>query len=218
VKASSPSVRATTLRRIAKPSAVLERLEAGEALSLLHRLLSAHPDLRSEAEEMARALLAEIDFEAVGEDVEDALRALDINDLNDRAGCHRDGYTDPTEAAWELLQEAIDPFLVNMKRQTELGLSAQALETCKGVLLGLYRIRERKGDELLGWAPDFPEEAAVRAVDVLAGGDASKTARSAHKPLLDGAFLAERLPEWCVLIAQRQGCVKESSSLRKKKG
>lgn len=35
------------------------------------------------------------------------------------------------------------------------------LEICKGVLLGLYRIRGTKGDEFRGWAEDFPAEAAA---------------------------------------------------------
>jgi hypothetical protein len=197
--------RVTPPRRTAKQSSTLERLEVGEALSLLHRLLSAHPDLRPEAEQMARALLGEIDFEAVADEVEDGLRALDLDDLDGRAGRHRGGYTDPTEAAWDLLQEVVDPFLANMKRQMELGLAAEALETCKGILLGLYRIRGLKGDEFLGWAPDFPEEAAAQAVSGLAGRDAPKATRAAARPRLDGAFLDKNLPEWRELIARCHG-------------
>lgn len=198
------AARAATPRRPAKQPSALERLEAGEALSLLHRLLSAHPDLRPEAEQMARALLAEIDFEAVADEVEDSLRALDVEDLGARAGHHRGGYTDPTEAAWDLLQEVVDPFLANLKRQMELGLYAEALETCKGILLGLYRIRDLKGDELLGWAPDFPKEAAAQAVSGLARRDAPKATKAAARPRLDGDFLDKHLPEWRELIAQCQ--------------
>lgn len=96
----------------------------------------------------------------MADDVEHDLRSLDLDDLGDRAGQHRGGYTSPTEAAWELLQEAVDPFLADMKRQMELGLEREALEVCKGVVLGLYRIRNTRGDEFLGWAEDFPAEAA----------------------------------------------------------
>src|SRR5207248_8837141 len=83
---------------------------------------------------------------------------------------HGGGYTSPTEATWLLLQEAVEPFVSDMKRQMDLGLEAEAREVCKGVLLGLYRIRDSRGDEFLGWAEDFPAEAAADAVGILARG------------------------------------------------
>jgi hypothetical protein len=66
------------------------------------------------------------------------------------AGSHQWGYKDPTEAAWQLLEEVIEPFLEDMKRQAELHSPTNALEICKGVVLGLYRVRhEPDGDEVL---------------------------------------------------------------------
>ncbi len=118
---------------------------------------------------MALSLVGDFDFEAVADDVEYELRGLDIDDLNDRAGSQRDGYTEPTDAAWDLLQEVIDPFLANMRRHLERRMDAAALEMCKGIVLGLYRVRRQADDGVLGWAPDFPKEAAVQAVRVLAG-------------------------------------------------
>lgn len=41
--------------------------------------------------------------------------------------------------------------------------SALPFEICKGVVLGLYRIRDTRGDEFPGWAEDFPTEAAADA-------------------------------------------------------
>lgn len=161
----------TRTSRAPQPASVLERLEDGEAQALLHRLLAAHSDLRADAERMARALLGEVRCEAVADDVEDALRALTLDDLGRRAGRHRGGYTSPTEAAWELLQGAVDPFLADLKRRMERGLERETLEIGKGILLGLYRIRDPRGDEFLGWAEGFPAEAAADAVRVLAGGN-----------------------------------------------
>lgn len=43
-----------------KADSVLERLEADEARAVLHRLLTAHPDLRAEAEQVARSLLSQV--------------------------------------------------------------------------------------------------------------------------------------------------------------
>lgn len=189
--------------RSSKPASVLERLEPGEAQVVLQRLLAAHADLRAEAEQIARGLLGEVTLESVADDVEHALRSLDLDALGSRAGRHRGGYTSPTEAAWELLQEAVDPFLSDLKRQMKLGLEMEALEICKGILLGLYRIRDTRSDEFLGWAEDFPAEAAADAVRVLAGGKqrvASGPRRA--RPHFGEEFVDKHLPEWSDLIAR----------------
>lgn len=129
--------------------------------------------------------------------------SLDLDDLGSRAGRHRGGYTSPTEAAWELLREAVDPFLSDMKRQMELGLEREALEICKGVVLGLYRIRNTRGDEFLGWAEDFPTKAAADAVRVLAGGNQKGVGRTRRAgPHFDEEFVDKKVPEWGGIIAR----------------
>lgn len=188
-----------------KKASVLERLAPGEAQAVLHRLLAAHADLRAEAERIARSLLGEVAFESVADDVEHALRSLDLDDLGSRAGRHHGGYTSPTEAAWELLQEVVDPFLSDMQRQMELGLEVEALEICKGVLLGLHRIRGMKGDEFLEWAEDFPTEAAADVVSTWARRQDRKepkgTSRRA-RPVFPQEFVADHVPEWDDLVAR----------------
>jgi len=41
--------------------------------------------------------------------LEDEIRALDYEDLNARAGSHKWGYVEPSEAAWEILEETVEP-------------------------------------------------------------------------------------------------------------
>lgn len=193
----------TRTPRSPRPGSALERLEADEARAVLDRLLAAHPDLRTEAEQAARSLLSQVSCESVADDVEHALRSLDLDDLGNRAGRHRGGYTSPTEAARELLREAVDPFLADMKRQMELGLEREALEICKGVVLGLYRIRNTRGDEFLGWAEDFPLEAAADAVRVLARGNRKGPGgKRRARPRFDEEFVDKHVPEWNDLIAR----------------
>ena len=69
-----------------RKGSVLEHLKAEDAQDVLRRLLAAHPDLGAEAETIGRSLLGEVTFEAVAADVEDAVRAMDREDLNGRAG------------------------------------------------------------------------------------------------------------------------------------
>jgi hypothetical protein len=79
--------------------------------------------------------------ETIAEEVAAAVLGLDLDDLNTRAGRTRWGYVEPTEAACELLGEALDPFLEEMKRQIDLGFEPAAVGRCQGIVLGLYRCR-----------------------------------------------------------------------------
>ncbi|MBI1893327.1 MAG: hypothetical protein HYS14_04375 [Candidatus Rokubacteria bacterium] len=193
--------------RSKREGAVLDHLKPDEAAEVLRRLLAAHPDLADEAERTARSVLGEVTFEEIANEVEDAVRAPHLDDLNGRAGRHEGGYVEPTEAAWAILEEAVEPFVEDMKRRTALGLEPQALEICKGVVLGLYRVEHGKGGGVLEWAPDFPAEAAGNAVEVwYRGGDrvkkrARRTASGGHRGF-PREFVEQVVPEWAEMISR----------------
>ena len=181
---------------------ILERLKPEEAAAVLRRLLEVHPDLASEAEEIARSLLHEVEYEGIAAQIEDEIRSLDYDDLNARAGSHEWGYTEPSEAAEEILEETVEPFLEDMKRHLELGLEAEALEICKGLVLGCYRLSQQEGGDVLGWAPDFPGEAAGSALELwyIGTGDSkSHDKRRKNRPPLSPDFLS-LIPKWIPMI------------------
>ena len=181
---------------------LLDRLKPDEAATVFRRLLKAHPDLSSEADEIARSLLRQVEYEDVAAEIEDEIRALDYEDLNARAGGHEWGYIEPSEAAWEILEEIVEPFLDDMKRHIGLGLEAEALEICKGMVLGLYRLSEREGGDVLGWATDFPAEAARNSLEIwYAGADNPKSRDISRKtrPPLPQDFLS-MVPKWIPMI------------------
>jgi hypothetical protein len=60
------------------------------------------------------------------------------------------------EATVEILEDTLKPFVEDLKRHLGLGLEVEALEICRGLELGCYRLSEPEGGEVLGWAPDFP--------------------------------------------------------------
>ena len=91
---------------------------------------------------------------------------FDYDDLNGRAGNHSWGYVEPSKAAGELLEEALEPFVNDMKQHLEMGLEDQASQFCQGILLGLYRVRDGRENEILNWVLDFPGEAAANALKV----------------------------------------------------
>jgi hypothetical protein len=180
----------------------LERLKPEGAAAVLRHLLEVHPDLSSEAEAMARSLLHQVKYEEIAAEIEDEIRALDYEVLNARAGSHEWGYVEPAEAAMEILEETVEPFREDMKRHLELGLEAEALEICKGLVLGCYRLSERKGGDVLGWATDFPAEAAGNALEVWytrTEDPPSGDTRRKKRPPLPPDFL-NLVPKWIPMI------------------
>lgn len=185
----------------------MDTLKPEEAQAVLQRLVAVHPDLRREAQRIARSVLAMVSFEAVAQEVEGTIRALDLDDLHGRAGSHAGGYVEPTEAAWNLLEETLDPFLAEMKRHIQGGREREALEVCKGILLGLYRLRHEKRDEFLGWAPDFPEETAAWTLETWRTSRSKGQARGRgrRKPAaFPEDFVDRYVPEWAWLKADRR--------------
>jgi hypothetical protein len=162
---------------------VLDRLDAAECAGVLHAFLDCHPELVGEAEEIARAAVTDVDAEAVAEQVEHAVLDLDLDELDARAGRKSWGYVEPTEAAWEVLEEAVHPFVEQMKRHVDLGFEAAATATCAGIVLGLYRCR--------GQGPGH-------AVATLARGTRKKHRRAWRLPRAMGA----RMPEWADMFGR----------------
>lgn len=175
---------------------ILARLHPDESAGVLRGLLGRHPELVAEAEALAGAMVTDIHADSVAEDVEQAVLGLDLDDLGSRAGRHTWGYVEPTEAAWELLQEGLDPFLAEMTRHIDLGFEAAATAACSGIVIGLYRCRGKGSDQVLGWAEDFPAELAGHAVDTLAGESKAKHGRAW---LLPDATV-EQVPQWAAMI------------------
>jgi hypothetical protein len=91
----------------------LDTLSAAEKATVLDELLAARPDLREPAEAYAAQLMKGADRSAVADEVEGALQGLDIEELNTRAGAQPGrGYVHPAKAADEILDEALQSFMI----------------------------------------------------------------------------------------------------------
>lgn len=139
----------------------LDALSAAEKGAVLDELLTTRPDVRELAEAHAARLMKDATRAAVADDVESALKWLDIDELNTR-GDYRPGfgYVDPAEAADEILDEALQSFLDDLQRRAGLGMGSAATEIAAGILLGLYNCREGSSETLLEYAPDYAAERA----------------------------------------------------------
>ena len=181
---------------------VLDKLDSAEAASALGKLLDRHSELRSEAEAIACDMLTEISPDSVADEIEEALLQFDYDDLNGRAGSHSWGYVEPSEAAGELLEEALEPFVNDMKRHLEMGLEDQASQFCRRILLGLYRLRDGRENDILNWAPDFPGEAADNVLEVWreTSGSDRGSASAKGRRRLSPDFVREHVPDWDRLL------------------
>ena len=169
----------------------LEALSAAEKAAVLDELLAARPDLREPAEAYAVQVIADADRVAVADDVESTLQGQDIEELNSRAG-HRPGrgYVHPAEAADEILDETLQPFLDDLQRRADLGVGSAAVELAVGILLGLYNCRHGTSETLLEYAPDYAAERASAVVH-----DCAKLGIE-----LPAVELLDLMPEWSALL------------------
>lgn len=197
-----PGVQRTTGPSRAKDVAnkVMDRLSSDELATVLQTLLRRHPDLRSEAESIAVELVSSTMAEDIAEDVFACVTALGADAIQGRAGKQSWGYVEPTEAAWELLEEAVDDIVADMKRRMELGLHAAAEAICCGIVIGLYKAKDVRSDGLLGWAPDFPAEEACHVVAELVQAFPTAKRGAVRDRLIEA--LGDLVPEWYEMIAR----------------
>ena len=168
----------------------LDLLSGDEALAVLRELLSSHPDLLPEGRRAANALLATVSFRDIAtKSVFDALLALDLEDLD--AGPRAGGYVEPSEAAWKAIEQAVTPYFHDLERRVKLRHENEAIEICKGMVLGLYRA-EQHGFELREYAEDCPSELAAQAVDLWQ--------RRRRHCTLPRSFIEKFTPDWDWLL------------------
>src|SRR3954452_440088 len=138
----------------------------GEKAAVLDELVAADRELKDRAERAARARLAHVDIDDLANTVTAVLLGLGQEDLAGRAGRTRYGYVEPTEAAWSLLEEAVEPWLEDITRRAGLGLPHAPRRLGLGTLHALQSIDRHIGNDdlLVSWAPGFPGETAVRIV------------------------------------------------------
>ena len=84
-----------------------------------------------------------------------------------------------------------------------MGLGVAAEHVCRGVVLGLYAVRDSKSGDVLGWAPDFPAEGACLVLEALMGATPEGDRQEAHDRTR--TFLEEQAEEWADLPLRGDG-------------
>lgn len=177
-------------RRRREPTPTLSTLVGDEHRAVLSTLLDAHPELRPEAEQAARDLLESATSEAVADETRGAVEAIPLDDLAARSGrLPGRGYVHENEAAWELVSQAVEPFLIDLRRRARLGLTEAAIAMTIGIVAGLYDARDPADGTVANYAgPDAPVELATEVLVEAAN-------LGLHLP----ADAGDRWPDWSTL-------------------
>jgi hypothetical protein len=142
-------------------------LDERERAGVLAALLTDRSELHAEVERLAAALLGHVRVESVAVEVRTELAELELIDLAVRAGRQPGGgYVHETDAAYELVEAAVQPFVDDLHRRARVGMHEAAAKLALGVLTGLYLCRGPRDGTVLAYAgTDTTEELAAWVVD-----------------------------------------------------
>ena len=170
---------------------VISKLTAEQALKVVERLARKGGEIQDAVATEVMNILAEIELDAIAEDVFVVLDSINVQDCWNRSGRSRDGYTSPDEAADEIIAEELQPFFEQIERYHQLGMPDQEATYCMGVLFGIYRYARESKSEFREWSVDIPGEFAGLLLDKWQKRHkATANVNALHN------FIRERCPQW----------------------
>jgi hypothetical protein len=143
----------------------LQSLNADERSQVLMAILANDPALVKKAYAIAMEIVGDTNVDEISDDVYHALNSLDVDDLYDSSGATRHGYVDPSDRAWEMFEEALYPFIADMKKNQQRSLPFEAKIHCIGIIKGLLKYEKESNSDLSEWVPDAPGESIINVVD-----------------------------------------------------
>ena len=174
---------------------ILAQLTPEQALEVVRRLYKRDKEIRQAITEEARSVLEAVDFVKTAEEVFFMLDSIDVQELWDRSGAGRDGYSSPGEEAVEMMEEELAPFFEQVRRYQQLRMFPQAQTYCMGILLGIYRFDQESKSEFREWAVDTPIECFGYLLDEWRKGCESSTAGTEMDE-----FVKNSCPNWAKYI------------------
>lgn len=144
------------------PTPTLDRLRPEEQAELLPALLAAHPELAETLEALALAQIRDVDADELAEHLHERLVDLPLTELAARAGKQPGSYVHETDAANEIITEALAPYEHDLWRAAALDLTDVARTVLLGIVTALHRCRDAPDGTVLAYAgPDTPLEHAA---------------------------------------------------------
>ena len=135
---------------------IFNAIDAQDAYEILKIMAKKDEDMAKIIEQVALDYLNEVDPEDVAADVYSVLDNIPVEDVWHFSADTRRGYVDSTQATWEIFEEAMEPFLAQLKKYQDLPLSKEAKSHCKGILEGLHKFGKESDSEYREWAEGCP--------------------------------------------------------------
>lgn len=178
---------------------VIKKLTAEQALGVVKRLYEKGGKIRKAVLAEARNLLTAVDLDETADEVFCVLDSIDVQDYWGRSGKTRYGYTEPSEAAVELVEEELQPFYDQAARYQELGMAEQETTYSMGVILGIYRYEHESKSEFREWAEDVPIECTGYLLDKWR----KRNQRTASSQAMND-FIQSRCPKWAKYLIRNR--------------
>ena len=137
----------------------VEDLDEFEAKEILQRLIARGGSINKVVQEEIKDLICTIDIEIIASEVYDDLDGICVEELWDRSGPSRYGYTDPSDEVWVMIEEVLTPHVERIRQYQDAGMLNQARQYCLAVLEGISTYSVSSSSEFRNWAPDSPAEA-----------------------------------------------------------
>ena len=173
------------------PHKIIDQLSHADALSVLRTLADGDERIARRIAKIARDRLSDVDREEIADALYADLDALEVEEVWEQAGPKRHGYVEPTEAAYQMVERVLEPFLDELRKYQKLGMSDESIQLCIGLLMGLYRFEHESASEFKSWATDAPISFAAKVVEAWTMGRPSHAAVVALKE-----FIEEELGGW----------------------
>jgi len=152
-------------KNIKQKTSILDKINADDGLAILKILAKKDTSLLKRIEDAALEYFSEVEVEEIADEVFCELDSLEVEDVWDQSGSKRYGYVDPNEKAWEMLEAAIEYYLVELKKYQGLEMDEEAKKYCMGILKGIYKFEKESKNEFKGWATDAPGDNFKRVFD-----------------------------------------------------
>ncbi len=137
---------------------VLDKVSTEHANEILQRLADEDAKISKRIQELALEYLTEVDPDDIAENVFCDLDILNVEDVWKNSGSTRYGYVDPYELAFEMFEEALEPYIDDLRKCQKLSMDEKAKLHCMGILKGIDQFEREGTTEFKDWAVDAPHE------------------------------------------------------------
>jgi hypothetical protein len=137
----------------------IENLSLYEAKSIL-RVLCDHENIAKEINDLATATLKNVDADDIAEEIYSDLNCLDEDELYSRSGRTSHGYVEPFEAADEMMEDAVAPYIRKMAEYAKMKMWKEEKIYIIGIIRGLLKYHKEGNSYFLEYCPDTMTELA----------------------------------------------------------